>query len=132
MRSPNNLLLSALSVGDLAALSQHFTKVSLTRSEVLFEPGNLVRTVHFPIDCTVVAIVIPMLDGSTVETVTIGNEGAVGGVVSHGLVPAFGRALFNQSISSCSFLLTGNPCANCKTTQKKTFFLPKPSLKYAA
>ena len=22
----------------------------------------------------------------------------------------------NQSISSCSFLLTGNPCANCKTT----------------
>ena len=26
----------------------------------------------------------------------------------------------NQSISSCSFLLTGNPCANCKTTQKKS------------
>ncbi|MGA7454265.1 MAG: hypothetical protein WBW73_24410, partial [Rhodoplanes sp.] len=25
----------------------------------------------------------------------------------------------NQSISSCSFLLTGNPCANCKTTKKK-------------
>jgi DNA-binding transcriptional regulator YhcF (GntR family) len=93
MRSPNNLLLGALSAGDLAALSQHLTKVSLTRGEVLFEPSDLVRTVHFPIDSTVLAITIPMLNGSTVETVAIGREGAVGGVVSQGLVPAFGRAL---------------------------------------
>src|SRR5271157_740037 len=42
-----------------------------------------------------------------------------------------GRAI-NQSISSCSFLLTGNPCANCQTTIKNQVFLPKPSLKYAA
>ena len=26
------------------------------------------------------------------------------------------QAIINQSISSCLFLLTGNPCANCKTT----------------
>ena len=93
MRSPNNLLLTALSAGDLAALSQPLTKVSLARGDVLFEPGDLVRTVHFPIDSTVLALTIPMLNGCTVETVTIGREGAVGGVVSRGLVPAFGRAL---------------------------------------
>ena len=38
----------------------------------------------------------------------------------------------NQSISSCTFLLTWHPCANCKTTPKKSrFFYQKPSLKYA-
>ena len=41
--------------------------------------------------------------------------------------------LINQSISSYTFLLTGHPCANCKTTQQKIgFFYQKPSLKYAA
>ena len=29
------------------------------------------------------------------------------------------QRIINQSISSCSILLTGNPCANCKTTKKK-------------
>ena len=31
----------------------------------------------------------------------------------------------NKSISSCTFLLTGHPCANCKTTQKKSGFSTK-------
>ena len=30
------------------------------------------------------------------------------------------EASINQSISSCTFLLTGHRCANCKTTQKKS------------
>ena len=34
-------------------------------------------------------------------------------------------AVINQSISSCTFLLTGHPCANCKTTQKKSGFSTK-------
>ena len=33
--------------------------------------------------------------------------------------------IINQSISSCTFLLTGHPCANCKTTQKKSGFSTK-------
>ena len=37
-----------------------------------------------------------------------------------------GDAIINLSISSCTFLLTGHPCANCNTTQKKNqVFLPK-------
>ena len=34
-------------------------------------------------------------------------------------------ASLNQSISSCTFLLTRHPCANCKTTQKKSGFSTK-------
>ena len=40
--------------------------------------------------------------------------------------------IINQSISGCLFLLTGNPCANCKTNQKNSGLSTKPSLKYAA
>jgi CRP-like cAMP-binding protein len=40
----------------------------------------------------VIAFVLPMRDGRTVEAATIGREGAVGGIVSLGLKPAFARA----------------------------------------
>ena len=41
----------------------------------------------------------------------------------HGAIEKTSAACINQSISSCTFLLTGHPCANCKTTQKKSGFL---------
>ena len=41
-------------------------------------------------------------------------------------------AVINQSISSCTFLLTGHPCANCNDPEKIRFFYQKPSLKYSA
>jgi CRP-like cAMP-binding protein len=44
------------------------------------------------LDSTVVALVLPMLDGRTVEAATIGREGAIGGIASLGLKPAFARA----------------------------------------
>lgn len=40
-----------------------------------------------------VSLVVSMRDGATAQTVSIGREGAIGGIVSHGLVPAFARAV---------------------------------------
>jgi CRP-like cAMP-binding protein len=60
--------------------------------ESLFEPGDDVTHARFPLNSTVVALVLPMRDGRTVEAATIGREGAIGGVVSLGLQPAFARA----------------------------------------
>ncbi len=67
-------------------------RVDLRRGECLFEPGDLVTHAHFPLDRTVVALILPMRDGHAVEAATIGREGAVGGVISFGLAPAFARA----------------------------------------
>jgi CRP-like cAMP-binding protein len=58
----------------------------------LFEAGDDVAHAHFPLDSTVVALVLPMRDGRIVEAATIGREGAIGGIVSLGLRPAFARA----------------------------------------
>jgi CRP-like cAMP-binding protein len=67
-------------------------RVTLARGDSLFEPGDQVPDAHFPIGCTVISLSLPMRDGRAVEAATIGREGAVGGVVSLGLNPAFARA----------------------------------------
>jgi CRP-like cAMP-binding protein len=60
---------------------------------VLFEPGDDVVTTYFPCHRTMVSLLIVTRDGREVEAATIGREGAVGGIVSEGHKPAFGRAV---------------------------------------
>jgi hypothetical protein len=59
--------------------------------ELLYNPGDNVQTVHFPCGPTLVSYMVPNEDGRDVETILIGREGAVGGIVSHGFLPAFTR-----------------------------------------
>ena len=88
-----NRLLSTFSVAERALLEPSATLVELRRGEILFEAGTDVPATHFPSAGTVVAIVVVVADGRTVEVATIGKEGAVGGIVSGGKAPAFGRAI---------------------------------------
>jgi CRP-like cAMP-binding protein len=67
--------------------------VDLQRGESLFEPGDDVSHAYFPLNGAVVSLILPMRDGRAVEAATIGREGAVGGVVSLGLKPAFARGV---------------------------------------
>jgi CRP-like cAMP-binding protein len=93
MHFANNRLLSTFSPAERALVEPSATIVELRRGEVLFEAGMDVPATHFPSAGTVVAIVVGIADGRTVEVATIGREGAVGGIVSGGKVPAFGRAV---------------------------------------
>ena len=88
-----NRLLSTFSPADRQLIEGAASPVELKRGEVLFEPGGEVPTTHFPAAGTVVALVIGMSDGRTVEVATIGKEGAVGGIVSGGKAPAYARAV---------------------------------------
>src|SRR3954464_967367 len=88
-----NRLLSTFSVAERALLEPSATLVELRRGEILFEAGMDVPATHFPSAGTVVAIVVVVDDGRTVEVATIGKEGAVGGIVSGGKAPPFGRAI---------------------------------------
>ena len=49
----------------------------LTVKTVLFDPGQPIQFVHFPVD-GVISLVTPLADGNIVEVATIGNEGIVG------------------------------------------------------
>lgn len=88
-----NRLLSTFTPADRALIEESATTVELRRGDVLFEPGSQVPATHFPSAGTVVALVVGIVDGRTVEVATIGKEGAVGGIVSGGKAPAFARAV---------------------------------------
>ncbi len=88
-----NRLLGALSARDFAVLEPHLELISLPRGKVLFEPGDEVDTTYFPCKGTMASLLVVTADGHEVEAATIGREGAVGGIVSEGHKPAFGRAV---------------------------------------
>ena len=88
-----NRLLAALSARDYAVLEPHLEPVALVRGQVLFEPGDDVNATYFPCRKAMVSLLIVTRDGREVEAATIGREGAVGGIVSEGHKPAFGRAV---------------------------------------
>lgn len=88
-----NRLLAALSSRDLDVLKPHLEPVALARGQVLFEPGDDVVTTYFPCHRTMASLLIVTRDGREVEAATIGREGAIGGIVSEGHKPAYGRAV---------------------------------------
>lgn len=88
-----NLLLKSLNDGDRALLAPHLERQLFQKGETLFQAGAEVAFISFPCDQTVATLVIVMRDGRTAETATIGREGAVGGVVSDGSLPASTQAL---------------------------------------
>lgn len=88
-----NRLLRALGGRDFAILEPHLQLVPMPRGKVLFEPGDDVVTTYFPAHGCMVSLLIVTRDGREVEAATIGSEGAVGGIVSEGHKPAFGRAV---------------------------------------
>ena len=88
-----NRLLASLSPTDRALLEPSMSSVLLARGDVLFEPGEDVNHTYFPGPGVVASLVVTMADGRAVEAVTIGREGAIGGIVSAGHKPAFARAV---------------------------------------
>ena len=88
-----NRLLAALGARDFEILAPHLQTVTLERGKVLFEPGDDVVTTYFPCHRTMASLLIVTRDGREVEAATIGREGALGGIVSEGHKPAFGRAV---------------------------------------
>jgi hypothetical protein len=88
---PFNNLLRRLNPADYALLAPHLTSDETKQGELLYNPGDNVQTVHFPCGPTLVSYMVPSEDGRDVETVLIGREGAVGGIVSQGFLPAYTR-----------------------------------------
>src|SRR6202790_581340 len=72
-----NHLLASLPEPERDALMAQMRPTHLTVKTVLFDPGQVIGSVHFPID-GVVSLVTPLADGNIVEVATIGNEGIVG------------------------------------------------------
>ncbi|APG07208.1 Crp/Fnr family transcriptional regulator [Bradyrhizobium japonicum] len=88
---PANNLLRRLSPADYALLAPHVTLDTAGPNELLYSPGDDVQVVHFPCGPSLATFLVPNEDGRDVETILVGREGAVGGIVSEGFLPAYTR-----------------------------------------
>ena len=88
-----NRLLAALRPSDLAQLAPYLKSMSLTAGAVLFEAGEDIHTTIFPCYSTMASLLVVTRDGDEIEVASIGREGAIGGIVSAGFKPAYGRAI---------------------------------------
>ena len=90
---PFNNLLRRLSDADFALIAPHLAPVESSPNDLLYSPGDNVETVHFPCGPSLVSYMVASEDGRDVETILIGREGAVGGIVSQGNLPAYTRII---------------------------------------
>lgn len=84
-------LLRVLNQADKGKLAPHLTEVRLRSGAILYEPGDTIDHCFFPRDDAIGCFFVLLENGSAVETLMVGREGAFGGIVSHGAVPAFAR-----------------------------------------
>src|SRR4051812_9790672 len=88
----SNKLLAALSRTDFQLLAPHLTSLQLAEGTVLYEPGDEVGEVYFPLS-GMVSLVVVMRDGKAIETATVGREGVVGAMAGLGLHVSWVRAI---------------------------------------
>jgi hypothetical protein len=90
---PYNNLLRRLNRSDFALLDPHLGQHDAAANDLLYNPGDDVDTVHFPCGPALATYLVANEDGRDVETILVGREGAVGGIVSHGFLPAYTRII---------------------------------------
>ena len=88
---PYNNLLRRLSASDFALLEPDLVPEEAGANDLLYSPGDDVEVVHFPCGPSLASFLVPNEDGRDVETILVGREGAVGGIVSEGFLPAYTR-----------------------------------------
>lgn len=88
---PHNNLLRKLHDRDYALISAHIEMGDVSPNHLFYNHGDNVETVFFPCGASLASFLITTEDGRDVETILIGREGAIGGVVSQGNLPAYSR-----------------------------------------
>lgn len=87
-----NNLLSTLREDDLALLTPHLEEWQASRGQAIYNAGDQVTHVYFPCESSVACFLVMLEEGRAVEIALIGREGAIGGVVSRGALPAYAHA----------------------------------------
>ena len=88
----SNKLLEALPREDFQLLASHLVSEKIAQGTVLFDAGAEVDQLYFPLS-GMVSLVVVMRDGKTIETATVGREGAIGAMAGLGLHVSTVRAI---------------------------------------
>lgn len=89
---PTNLLLAALPKDEYQRLLPKLKQVPLVFREVIYEPGDLIRNVYFPIS-GIISLLAAVEDRATLEVGIVGREGMVGLPVFMGVKTSTNRAV---------------------------------------
>lgn len=93
---PANNLLRRLKPEDFAHLAGGLESQERRSGDLLYNPGDDVDFAYFPLHAALAAYLVVNEDGRDVETVLVGREGAIGGIVSSGRLPAYCRIVVKQ------------------------------------
>ncbi len=72
-----NLLLAALSGGELKRIRRHLEPVEMPLGKVVYESGRHLDHVYFPSTC-IISLLYVLESGASAEIAVVGNEGVVG------------------------------------------------------
>lgn len=89
----SNRLLATLGAEERSLLEPHMTRVEFAVGESVLRAGSVVQHSVFPFRTLTVSLIVELDCGRSLEVASIGKEGAVGGIVSCGLAPAFTTAV---------------------------------------
>ena len=73
----HNHLLAALSAAERERLYPALQLVDMPLGKILYESGDVLRHVYFPVDC-IVSLLYVLADGASAEIAVVGNEGIIG------------------------------------------------------
>lgn len=119
---PFNNLLRTLRAQDYALLQPDLQFVELSPRDLLYSPGDHVGTVYFPCGPSLVSYLVTNEDGRDVETILIGREGAVGGIVSRGNLPAYTRMIVQFGGTFVQLRLDSLEAAKAKSSSLHQMF----------
>ena len=86
-------LLSVLTDEDRARLRGHMIVLGMEAGDILHHAGDDVVDTWFPLAAASAAFCVEDIDGESMDVALIGREGAVGGIVSNGQLPAYSTAV---------------------------------------
>ena len=70
-----NQLLSALKPSDFSQVARNLTRVTLRPKQIVYKPNAPLDYIYFPED-TVLCLLTLMSNGDSIESATVGREGA--------------------------------------------------------
>jgi hypothetical protein len=90
---PANNLLRYLSDRDFDLVARHLEYGRLASNQILYNPGDDIDIAYFPCGPSLASHIVSIEDGREIEAIVVGSEGALGGIVSRGYLPAYSRAV---------------------------------------
>ena len=123
---PRNGLIRHLSGDDFRLVAPHLEYGAGSLGEVLYYAGDKVKTVNFPCGSSLVSFLVAVENGREVETILIGQEGAIGGIISGGSLPAYSR-----SVVKMENLCSDCPCVSWKKLRAQSSSIKEVFARYA-